>query len=298
MNKLYEMTIDDQLTDGIFAISLVDSPAIQEDYVLLSKDQKLRIEVKLEKLVDEKRKVVSGPILIPDLIIPRNGIEGPYDIVFRKDTIRQLSEKFMIDNAMHNVTLQHQVSVNKVYMVESWIVEDSKTDKSAFLGYNLPVGSWFGTYKIADEALWTEYVDSGVLRGFSIEGNFSQNEVTMCEHTHEELSEEDRQVLEVYLLLNYSVKDLDSYYEWKLGSEEANHPNCPSCIAFNGKIKKLRDWIATAIPSVKEGMTIAGLTTSYPYSPYGTFCAHNCNCELVKVADTIKIKNPFDKWKK
>ena len=288
MNKLYEMTLENQLTDGVFAISLVDSPAIEEDYILLSKDDKIRIEIKLEKMVDAVRQVVSGPILIPDIIIPRKGVEGPYDIVFRKDTIRKLSEKFMMDNMKDNVTLQHQVAVNKVYMVESWIVEDSVKDKSCLYGYNLPVGTWFGTYKINDLELWNEYVASGVLKGFSIEGNFSQIEVSA---SVEEYDEDEKDIIELMNLLLYSASDLDKYYVWRMNAGEGQ---CPSCKANNGQVKTLREWIGYAMPAIAENTLIAGLSTSYPHSPYSTFCEAACKCKLVPMADVKKtIIKPF-----
>jgi len=119
-------------------------------------------------------------------------------------------------------------------MVESWIVEDTQKDKSALYGYELPVGTWFGTYKVNDDELWSEYVESGVLKGFSIEGNFTQTEVEL--HTHQELSQEDRDILEVYLLLTYTPADLDKYYVWKLGPADANHQHCPKCIENNNKL--------------------------------------------------------------
>ena len=96
--KTFEMLIDDELVDGVYAISLVDSPAIETDYIMLSKNGKDYIEIKLEK-GDEKRKVVTGPALIPDKVIPRKG----YNIVFSSDTIRKISENFMIQNKKDNV---------------------------------------------------------------------------------------------------------------------------------------------------------------------------------------------------
>ena len=126
MNKLFEMTIEDEMIDGVFAMSLVDNPAIQAEYVLLEEEKKISIELKLDKLVDKKRKVISGPALIPDIIIPRNG----FDIKFSAETIRKISENFLIQGNKDNVTIQHQVPVNKINLVESWIVDDPINDKS------------------------------------------------------------------------------------------------------------------------------------------------------------------------
>lgn len=281
----YEMLIDNELVDGVFAISLVDSPAIQTDYILLSdKTNKIQIDLKLEKLADEKRKIVTGAALIPDMIIPRNG----YNITFSKETIRKISENFLINGYKDNVTVQHTQNVNKVYMVESWIVDDPKNDKAKKLGFNVPEGTWMTSFKVKDDELWKEYIESGVLKGFSIEGSFSQKEVQMEEY------DLDKALEEIVYRLAYTDKDLESYYKWELG-EEKEGGHCPSCKKFNGEVKKLKDWINTAIPAKPEGYTIAGLSTKYPHSPYGTFCQQHCNCSLIKVtADVIRrsIKRP------
>jgi hypothetical protein len=270
--KTYEMLVDDENFDGVYCISLVDSPAILTDYILLSKENKIQVEIQLEKLIDAKRKVVCGPALIPDIIIPRNG----YDITFSKDTIRKISENFLIQNNKDNVNIQHKVSVNKVNLVESWIVDDTNKDKSAQLGYKLPVGTWMVSFKVNDENLWTEYIESGILKGFSIEGNFTQQEVQLHKHEHTD----DMDILEIYLAINYSPNDLNSYYKWELSTKDNN---CPACKKWSNEIKTLREWINTAIPGVPVGTSIAGLSTSYATSPYGTFCEDACGCKLSKV---------------
>lgn len=312
MNKLYEMTIENLLTDAIFAISLVDRPAIEEDFILLSKENKMSIDIKLEKTIDAKKRLVSGPILITDQIIPRKG----YDIVFRKDTIKKLSESFLMNGNQNNITIQHQVPINKVYMVESWIVEDSEKDKSALYGYNLPVGSWFATYKIENEELWSEYVESGQLKGFSLEGSFSQKEVQMREInleesgvTHTEFDEEEyNDFLELKELVymasakqKFSDKDNNSYFVWKLGS--ADH--CPECKKLHNQVKTLKSWAKKAIPRYRTGDKInATLSFQSPYEAtaltkpaYSTYCMDDCRCKLVKVnKPSFKkkiIKKPF-----
>lgn len=286
----YEATIDNELTDGVYAISLVNSPAIQQDFILLDKDDKVKIEIMLEKIIDEKRHIVLGPILIPDKIIPRKN----KNIVFRSDTIRKIAENFLMNGKKDNVTLQHALNVNKVYMIESWIVEDSEKDKSALYGYNLPVGSWFGAYKIDDLDLWNEYIETGVLRGFSLEGIFTEVPVNLQMSTED--IELDKEILELIATLNYTPKDLDSYYMWKLGPGTKDG-NCPACKELSNKIYTLKQWTKIAIPGHKNGTNIAGVVCSFPHDPFGTYCQDKCTCRLVKVAskDFIKktIKKPF-----
>ena len=200
----YEMLIDNETVDGVFAMSLVESPAILTDYILLSKDNnKINIELSLQKLADEKRHIVSGIALIPDMLIPRKG----FNITFSKETVRKISENFLMKGYKDNVTLQHQVSVSGVYLVESWIVDDPENDKSNAIGLEAPKGSWCISMKITDDNLWNEFIGSGVLKGFSLEGNFSQREIEMCNHEEDEIDDELRKI---YLAINYSISDLDS----------------------------------------------------------------------------------------
>lgn len=304
MEPTYEMLIGDETKDGVFAISLVDSPAIQTDYVLLSNEKdKISIELKLEKLQDQKRRIVCGPALVPDMVIARKG----YNIVFSKDTIRKISENFLINNYKDNVTLQHQMSVNKIYLVESWIVEDPKNDKATKLGFNVPEGTWMVSFKILDEQLWTEYVESGILKGFSIEGNFSKHEVNLdaeIEHIVHTLLRKAPKPSGMPVITEYELADLDSYYKWKMSSDIEN---CPACLENSGKVKKLSQWLEIGMPRVKNGTEInftdkgnlyTSLNTDYTKTnpkkdPYGTFCEAACHCELVRV-----IKNPVANYKK
>lgn len=293
MEKTFEMIIDNEATDGVYAISLVDRPAIEEDFILLSKEDRIIVDIKLAKN-DTIRKVVTGPILIPDKVIPRNG----YNIVFSKDTVRKLSENYIIDGKKDNVTLQHSVSVNKVYMIESWIVEDTEMDKSAKLGLSLPVGTWCGSFKVLDDGLWTEYIESGILKGFSLEGNFGKKEVKMgsCGHYHELDEPLDEDLHNLYLAINFTPADLDKYYVWKLGNVDGKL-NCPICEKNNGKVFTLRQWLSIGIPRVKNGTKIAGELTKYQTDPFATYCELNCNCELVPVSQEVKrrVINPFKK---
>lgn len=309
MNKLFEMTIEDDMIDGVFAISLVDAPAIETDYILLSKEKenKISIDIQLEKLIDDKRHIVCGPALLPDIIIPRKG----YDIKFSSETIRKISENFLINGNKDNVTIQHQVNVNRINLVESWIVEDETKDKATKLGYNVPVGTWMVSFKVNDPALWTEYIETGILKGFSIEGNFSQKEINLEESgvTHTEFDEEEyNDFLELKELVymasakqKFSDKDNNSYFVWKLGS--ADH--CPECKKLHNQVKTLKSWAKKAIPRYRTGDKInATLSFQSPYEAtaltkpaYSTYCMDDCRCKLVKVnKPSFKkkiIKKPF-----
>lgn len=275
--KTYEMLIEDELIDGVYTVSLVDQPAIDRDFILLNKNEKNRIEIKLEKVSDSTRHVLTGPALVPDIVIPRKN----YNIKFSKDTIRQISENFIMQNNKDRVNIQHSVNVNKAYLIETWVVEDINNDKAYSLGYTkeqIPVGTWMVSFKIKDDMLWDEYLKSGILKGFSIEGNFTQKEIKL------NLSEEDKMIYDLYLAVNFTAADLNTKYMWKMFNEE--NP-CPSCKGFNGQTKTLKEWLNTAVPRHRNGEMLGttGVKANYPHSPFGTYCQSSCKCVLTKVVE-------------
>ena len=166
--KVIEMLIKD-FEDEVFAISVVTKPAIEENFVALSE-----YEIEL-KTIDEDKRILLGAVLVPDKEILRVDKEGkPYYIKFSTDTIKQSSELFLMRSKQNNVTLQHSQKLDDMSVVESWIVEDSKVDKSALHGLNYPVGTWVAMMKVNNDSVW-EQVKSGAIKGFSIEGKFSDN---------------------------------------------------------------------------------------------------------------------------
>ena len=167
--KLIELTIED-LKQGIQAISLVESPAIESDFIALSKQ---KVEVELATVSKEKR-IVMGPALIPEKPILRidPATEEEYYIYFSKDTIRKGAEMYLMAERQKQATLEHAEAVEGVCLVESWIVEDTEKDKSAVYGMEQKPGTWMVSLKVQDDDLWEDYVKTGKVKGFSIEGFF------------------------------------------------------------------------------------------------------------------------------
>jgi hypothetical protein len=170
---IYELVIEDENIDEVFAISLVKSPAMESNFIYFDKE-----EVRFAEVNDEKR-LVMGAILIPDKKVLRVDGEGkPYHVFFKPETIKRLSEMYLENKYTDKSTLEHDGSVKGVNLVESWIVEDRMKDKSAVYGLSLPVGTWMGTFKINNDEIWEDYVKEGKVRGFSIEGLFGHNLVS------------------------------------------------------------------------------------------------------------------------
>ena len=126
--------------------------------------------------LDEKQMLV-GPLMVPNKLIPRADENGDmYYVYFTEDTIKKLAYKMMKDKLIDSVNIEHDNNdrVDDAYLVESWIIEDDKTDKSRKYGFDLPKGTWMGMYKIDNEKIWNEYVKTGLVKGFSVEGFFEQ----------------------------------------------------------------------------------------------------------------------------
>ena len=166
--KIVELVLDEEQEEsGIDAISIVESPAIESDFVALKQE-----EIKLAE-IDKEKKILLGALLIPNKPIYRSGEEGEYYIFFSKDTIVKASQMYLKNGYQNNSTLEHKEALNGLTLVESWIVESETQDKSRKYGLNVPVGTWMGAVKVNNEEIWNEYVKTKKVKGFSIEGYFA-----------------------------------------------------------------------------------------------------------------------------
>jgi len=154
------------------AISLVSEPAIEIDFIHMSKDEEELKQVYLEK--DDKY-LVYGPVLLPDKDIYRNNGTQEYYLSFSKESIEKMSQDYMKDFRQYNVSLQHQNAVDEVCVVESWLVADSYKDKANALGFNVPEGTWMVAMKVNNVDTWNRIKD-GELKGFSVESLVSLEE--------------------------------------------------------------------------------------------------------------------------
>ena len=170
--RVIELIIDEQQEfSGIEAISIVDKPAIQEDFIALSKQDKVQLAD-----VDTDKRILMGAALIPNKNIYRQDSEEEegYYIYFSEETVKKASELFLIEGNQNKSTLEHQAELSGLSVVESWIVEDEVHDKSRKYGLEMPVGTWMVSMKVNNENVWQDYVKTGAVKGFSIEGYFSE----------------------------------------------------------------------------------------------------------------------------
>ena len=232
--KFFELVLDeDKLLHGIDAISIVEHPAIEEDFITMSKDHKFEF-----KEVDQEKKILMGAAMIPEKPIYRVEGDQEYYVFFTKETIRRASELYLMNGKQGNATLEHQEKISGLSLVESWIIEDSEKDKSRAYGLEYPVGTWMVSMKVNNEDIWNEYVKSGKVKGFSIEGWFMQRESAIEINT--ELSriesEEADHLLSLYLLgiIKGSVKN-DKRYKSGKKLEMESYRDYPDSVSNNAK---------------------------------------------------------------
>lgn len=179
--KIIELVIDEKDSlSGIDAISVVESPAIEEGFIHLAKH-----EVELKE-IDAEKKILMGAALVPNKqIYRRNAKNEEYYIYFSENTVRQASELFLMNSNQNNATYEHDKKLEGMSVVESWIIEDSKLDKSAKYGFDLPKGTWMISMKVNNEQVWSD-VKAGKVKGFSIEGYFA-DKLEMSQMTEEDI---------------------------------------------------------------------------------------------------------------
>lgn len=205
--KKYKVGIDSET----YAISMVESPAIESDFVALSKEEEKRVF-----LESDERHMVYGAALIPDKDIYRNNGEQEFYISFTKESIEKMSQDFMKNYRQNEVTLDHEEMANDITITESWLVEDPYKDKANALGINVPKGTWMVGMKVNQIDVW-ERVKSGELKGFSVESMISledfskQNTNNMNIETNDNMFwDKMKNILsEVFTSLSMSKKDED-----------------------------------------------------------------------------------------
>ena len=194
--KIIELVLDEEQEDsGIEAISIVENPAIEEDFIALNSK-----ELKLAE-VSKDKKLLMGALLVPNKPIYRKSGEDEYYIYFSKDTISKASQLYLKKGNQNNSTLEHQHTLSGLTLVESWIVESETQDKSRLYNLNVPVGTWMGTIKVNNDEIWNEYVKTNKVKGFSIEGYFADKMERPKESVEEKMEIENNKLLE-------SIKDI------------------------------------------------------------------------------------------
>ncbi len=170
--KVIELGIDE--TDdgnGVYAMSLVEMPAIEVDFIALSKAPKKEVKFSVQK--QDGVRMLYGPVLIPEQLIYRvdENTSIEYYVKYSADTVKKATHRYISRNMHHNVNVEHAVPVSNVVTVESWLQLDEQNDKSVALGFNTPAGTWYIGQRVTEPDL-IEQIDAGTFKGFSLEGFF------------------------------------------------------------------------------------------------------------------------------
>ena len=185
--KVFYIRVNDEDITGIDAISLVDMPAVEKNFLCFS-EEKQPVKMKF----DNSKHIITGVVCLADTPIYRyNERMGEYYVVFTKETIEKMVEKFAKMDLFKSVNLQHDDKqfVDDVYMIESYITNKERGISPAEFS-DIPDGSWIASYKIDDESLWDEIINGDKLNGFSLQGMFELEEKFSKQEPKEETFDE------------------------------------------------------------------------------------------------------------
>ena len=232
--RIVELILGDDELTGIEAISVVENPAIEEDFIALKNE-----EIKLAE-VDKEKRILMGALLIPNKPIYRKKGEEEYYIYFSKDTVVKASQLYLMNGNQSKATLEHQHTINGLTLVESWLVEDEVHDKSRKYGLNVPVGTWMGAVKVNNDEIWNNFVKTGKVKGFSIEGYFADKMERPKEPVNDFEEEEAEEMLsfirsivrEDKRLKGGKRRELEAYSDYPDGVKN----NAKRGIELNGKV--------------------------------------------------------------
>ena len=260
--KLYELLVENE-EDFIMALSLVENPAIMADWVYFSADGK-KEEVKFAT-VDEDKKIIVAPVLIPDLKILRIDEQTgeTYNVYLSKETIEKLAQNYLINGFQQKATLEHDANIDgEVSVVESWVSKSQTKDKSAlYFNRTFPTGTWFVTFKVLSDKLWNDYIKTGKVKAVSIEGLLSHKLVKASSHI--DLSKEISELsdVEADIVLSQISALFESYTDY--GDEiksnakrgiELNEKNGNKCATQVGKVRaqQLADGEPISVETIKR----------------------------------------------
>lgn len=165
---LYRLTIDEE-GEGVDYVALTGRPAIERNFQAFGK---------AIKFAETAKRVLSGALMLADVPIYRNSKEiGEHMVVFDRDTIYKIAQKFFKNGAQSNVNAEHSAPIEGVYLFESYIIDRERgvTPPKGF--EDVPDGSWFGSFKVENDVVWDEYIQTGIFKGFSVEGMFGMEKL-------------------------------------------------------------------------------------------------------------------------
>ena len=176
----YNVVFNKGTDKGVYAISVVEDPAMQSSFIALNKQE----EIKLAE-VDDVKFLLAGVVLIPDKDVYRNQGGKEFNIRFSKETIEEVANNFILEGYQGNSSLEHEEKLNGVSIVQSWVVKDPKNDTANAYGLpkeDIKEGSWIVLYKCDNKEVYNKAIN-GEIKGFSIDGLFSLEKINLKSET-------------------------------------------------------------------------------------------------------------------
>lgn len=187
----YDLVFNKGRDKGVYAISVVENPAMESNFITLSKDKGFNeVDIKLSE-VDPVKYILAGVVLVPDREVYRNQGGKEFNIRCSQDFIFNVANEFIQQGYQGNSSLEHDKKLEGVSIVQSWVVNDDTMDTA--LSYGLPKedikkGSWVVLYKCDNKEVYNKAIN-GEIKGFSIDGLFSLEEVNL--KTEVKMTKED-----------------------------------------------------------------------------------------------------------
>lgn len=184
MKKLKKYFVNESDDNICYRVSLVDEPAVESEFVYMSKQDGRKEYVSLE---NNEKKMVYSATLVPDKPIYRNLDGEEFDVIFTAAAIERMAKNFMKAGFNHDWSLDHDgQSVSGLTAVECWIKSDMEKDKSVAIGLDpeLPVGTWFLGLSVDNPDVW-KAIKEGTWHGFSVEALITLDEIKMAKDMNE-----------------------------------------------------------------------------------------------------------------
>ena len=184
---VFDALVSDEDT-GMLKISLVDEPAVMTDFLAFDAVRRMQ----MYSVLDDEKRLVYGVVMRADFPIYRRDERiGEYYIVYKKDTIRKMAEKYLADGFQNQVNVMHSEDVNGVQMVQ-WFIKDTARGINPESFPEIADGSLFAEFHVLNDEVW-EAVKDGTYKGFSLEGVFDcvpENDVDTARELAKETVEE------------------------------------------------------------------------------------------------------------
>lgn len=166
---------------GLKTVSLVSDPAIQINWIKFNKQSEIKLAIQ-----NEDKRIIFTPVLIPNQLIYRNIAGEEFNLMFDKETIELVEQKWVKDNLSSAVDIEHSSKlIEGVTFFESVLLNNERfATAKGFEG--LPEGTWFLTGKVESDEVWSK-IKSGEVNGVSIDGLFKTTEVNKVTMSDEQI---------------------------------------------------------------------------------------------------------------